>query len=434
MRFGSPDIHARRGGSMRYDRLFVFVAPLALLLMPLGQFVPLLGSLAELAQVLILCFILVRAFLGGAIRVDWLYVLGFVGISIFLSFVFGVKRPYSSVILQGFIFVKFFFFYFFIADLVARRQLSLSALYKALKIVFMLTIASGVINILWGHGYYSFFNVKTDYRLGGLLPRVGGFQLQPNAFAQTLYAFAFALVIVYDGFSKKIVALILTAFAFILLSGSRTGLFALILVLTAFFVFSRASHVSLRFAKVAFLLVFGFLLIVLSSDTWLVEKTLGNFEGISSKDESGYIRGIMLYEGVRGALERFPFGWGLATFGTSMSVDSPVWWDVGLANTRFVLEERGIYDSNLASITGELGFLGVAFCLLMIWRVAGPASSDGHAVPSRAYVPALMSMLILFVVSSALVNDYLSLLMAIVMVFVRYRYLLVDMSFYEGRR
>lgn len=55
----------------------------------------------------------------------------------------------------------------------------------------------------------------------------------------------------------------------------------------------------------------------------------------------------------------YPLGVGAGNFGTVMSGNSPAYEVLGVSNTYFFYNMVGIYDSNLAAIIGEYGFLGL---------------------------------------------------------------------------
>ena len=73
----------------------------------------------------------------------------------------------------------------------------------------------------------------------------------------------------------------------------------------------------------------------------------------------------MFSSGVQLALDNFPFGAGGGTFGSSMSLGSPVYNVVGIAHWATVIDGTGIYDSGLGGLMGEYGFLGGFLAFLM---------------------------------------------------------------------
>lgn len=67
----------------------------------------------------------------------------------------------------------------------------------------------------------------------------------------------------------------------------------------------------------------------------------------------------MVFFGFKLLLNYFPFGTGAGTYGTVMSDDSPVYDMLGISQMEFFQKMEGVYDSNIASIFGEYGVVGV---------------------------------------------------------------------------
>src|SRR5690606_20225425 len=80
-------------------------------------------------------------------------------------------------------------------------------------------------------------------------------------------------------------------------------------------------------------------------------------------------RVILLSEGFKLAVENFPFGTGLASFGTPFALDVGVYEETGIRGMFFLNQGTALFDNNFASILGETGFLGLPLVLLLIWVV-----------------------------------------------------------------
>ena len=114
--------------------------------------------------------------------------------------------------------------------------------------------------------------------------------------------------------------------------------------------------------------------------------------------------------------ERFPIGTGVATFGTKLSAGSKVYEDMEIGRTGvFENMSGGVFDSNFASIVGELGFVGLVLIFFLLWysyrlckKHLKGTTGDMHFI-NLTY----MTVLIFFVVRPLLVNGYPCMMYAI---------------------
>jgi len=392
-----------------------------LLAMPLEEIVPPFGYLGEGLLVGALAVAVMVTVVSGKIDKDWFALFLFLGVAVSGSLLFGVQRPILAVVGQGVIYCKFFAYYLVLDRMLRFRVLSVSELQGLFTLLLAASVLGGVVNLWWGSGFYETFNIEKDYRASDLVPRLAGLQMHPNHFARTLLYCLFALVVTYPKAKPATWLLIGAIFILLYLTGSRTGLGAAVIILGVHVMLSahlgRLPRVALTMAVIAaFALQFATV-----DTTWMVSTTAQNIQGLGSVDESSYIRGIMLYEGFWGSVRNFPFGWALATFGTSLSDGSPVYSEIGLASTSFVLEQRGIFDSNLGSVLGELGFLGIVFFGYVIWRTSMRRQYRSAPVPRSVALTSGLVLVLLFITSPVFVNDYSALIMAVTLVYVRHQ-------------
>lgn len=183
-----------------------------------------------------------------------------------------------------------------------------------------------------------------------------GFQFKPNDLAIFMAFVAGFYLLRFDkGGIGRGLSVVLALLVF--LSTSRTGLLILMIASLAFLYRNKKFHLP------AVLFGGGALVLALSlvdvSQFFIVSETISNLSEFSAIDSSQYIRFIMIAYGVLLAGQYFPIGVGTANFGTVMSVDSPVYAQLGLSRISFFEDMQGVFDSNLASVLGEYGFLGV---------------------------------------------------------------------------
>jgi hypothetical protein len=123
-------------------------------------------------------------------------------------------------------------------------------------------------------------------------------------------------------------------------------------------------------------------LILLGVFTNLYESIMINLKD-SLRQDSYYIRGIMINLATQIGAIFFPIGSGAATFGSKFSDGSPVYEMLGVAHRVFFVEQAGIYDSNVASILGEYGIIGSAFYLYIFVRLKRFITSEDIKDGSR---------------------------------------------------
>ncbi|MBZ9777938.1 O-antigen ligase family protein [Psychroflexus sp. CAK8W] len=82
--------------------------------------------------------------------------------------------------------------------------------------------------------------------------------------------------------------------------------------------------------------------------------------------ESTYIRGNMIYLSGLIFYQFFPVGTGAASFGSVMA-NNKVYEYYEQADRYYFANDIGLYDSNIASIVGEYGFIGLIFYFLLFF-------------------------------------------------------------------
>ena len=266
---------------------------------------------------------------------------------------------WNAVSIQSLINFKFFL-YFLIFYFVWLKQPGVFE--TSFKVCLLVSLVGLGLNVLFP-GYF----IYSDSEYASERQRLIGFQYKPNDLALLLsYYFAYLIV----AFRPKKIIILMCGFliSLIVISTSRSALFVCALAFGYYLWFSRKlGGVLLLLALVA-----PFLFILFDfGNSFLVSETVSNFSEFSTIESSQYIRFIMLYYGFVLAFQYFPFGVGAGGFGTVMSADSPIYSMLGLSRVRFFEEMIGVFDSNLASILGEYGFLGLALFFYLSARVIG---------------------------------------------------------------
>ena len=316
------------------------------------------------------------------------------------------NAPLYKIILQTFIHLKLFFFYYLFEIIFKNKDLLAR---KTLNIIIVMTILGLIVSLGLQETYTSFFELNTIYRYGFV--RAYGFQLGVNHVAVTLSLYYLFFLFLIDKKSDlrrfSIYTLIFLFLSFF--TGSRSVL--VVIPIAFLFIFKSKRNFYIKY----FLIILAFLSISLSysllKDTEFYKITARNFQDTVDMESSNYIRGIMIYYGINIAVENFPIGTGAASFGTVMSEGSPVYAKLGLDKMDFFIEMAGIYDSNIASILGEFGFSGLVlfiYLFFMIYRNIDKKISniDNYEHYKRYYQSVLILVLLYSVSMGIIMNSY----------------------------
>ncbi|MCP5197110.1 MAG: hypothetical protein H6974_10045 [Gammaproteobacteria bacterium] len=329
-----------------------------------------------------------------------------------ISLLFGKAQPSTSLIQ---LFIHFKFFFLFIAFfLLYRSQKGQHQLRSIFNLIVVVTIIGFFINLFLQEKFFILFNTKIEDR-GGLL-RIFGFQLKPNDLAILLGVhYIYLMSESEDSLSiyKKIIFTFLYGI-FIFLNGSRVGLVSIPLALLIL------STGKARFYSLWALV--GILIITLSLSLeyfeFLADQTVKNFGEFKTIEQSQYIRGIMIYYGFVLFIQYFPIGAGSATFGSVMSFESPVYVELRLHNMSFFQNLEGIYDSNLATIMGEFGLIGIVLFAFLWMKIVNESRKLHKTVKNNErYLMALsIYMLIIILTNPFFMYQYNSVIFVIALI------------------
>lgn len=352
------------------DVALIFLASLAALLIVFSTFTNILlfdvkGSLID--EVAILVLVGISALVAAPNYRDmlpYLYLSLMSAVLFLVSLLFGAERQVWRVVGQVFLHLQYFFI--FSAIYILSKSYPKWPV-GVLSVLVALTFMGALFQYLAPdtfHGLLSADNslyekvVKKNNRLVGL-------QLNANAFG-IFFSLIFVCTLYMKGTRiNKLLRFALAGIilAMILLSGSRTAiLFCLVGLLVC-----RVE----RKTKLLLLLFFVVAGAVSGQLHHLMTKTLDNYNQVIKLDvkDAKYTRWLLIYHGAHLAVKKFPLGTGAATYATPMSLNSPVYCEVGLDDHQAVMGgQADLFDSNFAAIAGEFGFLGIAlFYGLFVW-------------------------------------------------------------------
>lgn len=313
---------------------------------------------------------------------------------------------FSNVFLQSVIHLKLFFFYIIIFNFLKIEDIKL-----ILKILFVITIIGITINILLQTGFSGYSFEKTTFRTGML--NIMGFQYSTINLGLTLGIFYLYSIFKVNSSIKHFFLNTLFFVGLILLTGSRAPL--VIIPVGIFFYFIQRKPIE----KVTVLILMSFVLlafIVWPYSAEIIDRTINNIRLTIVPGEATYIRGTMLRNGFELFINNFPFGTGVATFGSALSEGSRVYNALGLNSTENFITMTGVYDSNLATIAGELGLVGVSiFTALSVYIY-----SKAKFLLNKHYVNSIFAALLIYsMFSPVFMNYYPAVLFSLIFVLER---------------
>ncbi len=258
-------------------------------------------------------------------------------------------RAYETIV-QSLINIKLFLYGVLLVFL-TRQWIGGKHVLFVFNAIFLLCILGVVANFVYPSEF-----VYSKYQYAFDRNRIVGFQYKPNDLA-LFVSFYFSYLLFLKRVSTGRVILLVTCVVIVLATTSRTALIVMVgaVCLLLYHKRSPLSLVTLSFSVVLLFLLFWDML----SGSFIVNETIRNFSEFSDITNSEYIRFIMVYYSAILAADNFPMGVGAGNYGTVMSEGGFVYQDLGLANMTFFVKMEGIFDSNMASLLGEYGVLGI---------------------------------------------------------------------------
>lgn len=271
-----------------------------------------------------------------------------------ISLFFGHQSDPYFVFAQSFIHIEYFLMAVGCYGLViVNKYISFQ---KVILLFLLVTFIGAILNLILGHDFFTMLHAHANegtIRLG----RTAGFQLNADRTGVAL-AIGSIYLLVKASINRKQAKWLYLAVAIVIfpiyLTASRT---AIGIVIIGFMFTIRPRRMPIQVSLVGACLV-GIALTQTTEITEILHKSAANFGQLSSNGNITYARWLMLGGALRLAIEHFPLGTGAATFGSTFSKGSNVYSQLGLLAYPYIENGAAIFDSNLATILGEFGFIG----------------------------------------------------------------------------
>jgi hypothetical protein len=269
------------------------------------------------------------------------------------------------------------------------------------------------LHLMLGETFNRIYDVSKYTRPGFSTIRYTGFFRHPNHMAYVVVVFI-ALTL-NDFINKKQnidtkgwLKIVMGLFV-IVMTDSRTAIFAIAILLTFFY---------WGYIYKNFLVFFGFLfmgiltVIAVLTFTDLSESIMDNIKASYSLD-SNYIRGLMFYMSILLFAKYFPIGSGAGSFGSIYAKNSQVYKDFGVDKRFYFVEEWGIYDSNFASIIGEYGFIGIIFFIILFKFSYLHLKSNFSGLKTPPMLKAMLWVFVFFCISNPMLTNNVYILLSV---------------------
>jgi hypothetical protein len=314
----------------------------------------------EIILFLSIWILLPKALLVNKIKFIYLLIIVFIAYSVIVSLFFGINNNFLQIVIQTFVTIKFFIILLAFVELFKNKP-------KDLKNFFFITLGFAFFGLL----LHLSFGLKFNQWIG--VPafarpniRYVGFFTHPNHLAYVMIIYtAFILNKKYkaeDNLHFYDLFKLFICFIVIVLTDSRTAILAIGILIIAFY----SKFLLINYKILVSFLLFGFLASIYALLFTNLFDSIAQNINQSIDLSSNYIRGNMLYLSGLISIDYFPIGTGAATFGSVLS-DDTVYELYGQADRYYFKNEIGIYDSNVASIIGEYGIIGLIFFSLMFY-------------------------------------------------------------------
>lgn len=287
--------------------------------------------------------------------------------SIFAYLLIFNETNYKNITIQSFINLKYFiFFSFFYYTQNKKNPIDIS---KILNLTVIISIIGLIFNILSPNQFIfseAIWQIERN--------RLVGFQFKPNDLAIFLSLSTCYYLFLYKNILSRFI--LLAIISGILISGSRTGILILTLILISYLIYNKKIKTIITATLIALMLALYYNEEIINS--FFFKETILNMIQFTQIEHTQYIRALMIYLSAVIAFDFFPLGTGAGSFGTIMSSGSITYEYLGVSNDYFFVNMKGVFDSGLASTLGEYGFIGLVIIYFSVFKTISTTIKDGH--------------------------------------------------------
>lgn len=352
-----PAMPAHPGSGIKgYGAVFAVIIFLVVFQTPLTVFVPQLQYFDEALLPAALLLIGRHILVMRLPRVD-LLVVGMLLYLLLVSLFFGRSNSPGGQIVQVLIHLKFFLLYVLLRPLLQSPR-ELDRLERVFIVVGAISLFGLMLSFFMPELFQSTIGGAGTSRFG--LVRATGFQVKPNDVALFLSPLLIMLVARAAILRSGMQLMLLLAVSSVIFLANTSRVAALAIPVSALLILLVGRLPKLANTVLVLLFLTCLPLLFLSQFVQeVVDYTLHDLAQFTRIEQTEYIRVIMIYYSFLLAADYFPIGSGAATYGSTMSESSPVYADLGLYGLSSVDRFIGVFDSNMATLLGEFGIIGI---------------------------------------------------------------------------
>ena len=261
-----------------------------------------------------------------------------------------------EVFLSALIMFKFFAVLFTIEHVIKNKTRVLAFAFVAL----ILSILGLAVNIAIPTVYNNFFDIR-EFDRGGMTRYAGAF-LNPNLSGIVLVGSTMICTELIRCLHKyRIFILVLLILIASFIFASRTTQIFIIFLMILPYLTRRDKY--MRVIPVIFILFCFSIFTFYFSPT--SQTTIANINMLNQSHDAN-VRVLIILSGINLAIENFPFGAGFGTFASKADVGMKLFRDLGIDQHYAIKSQRGLHDSSVAVILGQIGAIGLLMYLYVI--------------------------------------------------------------------
>lgn len=303
------------------------------------------------------------------------------------------------VFLSAFVSVKLFFYLWFFFYLYEKEIYTVSS--RFIFTLIIVTYSGFVFNYFFEGSFNSVFEYRIVERFG--VQRAVGFHMSTVSgavFLSLLLFFSLYEVKQKTIFTTFCVASIYSVSMIFIYAITTTRSAVIISLIGLLYLVNKRVESAIFSWLIMVSMLFYFFI---SNNTFMIDseavsKAFVQAESILIEPDFDISRSVMFHFGVNSAIDNFPFGYGLSSYASPYAQHSSIYEDIGISLLPFMIEYNGVIDSNISSILGEIGFLGLAFICYLLFLSAKYVKNNSNSQNHN-----LVTILVLIIALNSLI-------------------------------